>query len=81
MNFKVPLGGHYKVTSEVVTYEPTNEFEEVLNPNYRWWKFWLPKTVSRKKYRKVVHQTGEKVVYLRPGEVVYSEKAIVRIGG
>lgn len=79
MIYKAPTSGFYQISAEVTTYEPTGEFETVSNPARRWWKFWLPKTIVRERYKVVTHNTGSKIVLLKNGETVSSENGLIKV--
>ena len=81
MNYKAPLDGYYRVSSTIIVASPTGEFEEVANSEYRWWTFWLPRTITREKYSAESNYSGSEVKYLKQGEEVISKHEIYRIGG
>lgn len=81
MKYKAPLEGYYTVSAKIFTATPTGEFEEVPNPEYRWFTFWLPKTITREKILFEENDLGSQIKYLKKDEEVFSKHAIVRIGG
>jgi len=81
MKYKAPLDGYYQVSSTMYTANPTGEFEEVANPEYKWYKFWIPRTIMREKWSFETIQSGTEVKYLKQGEEVISKHQIYRIGG
>lgn len=80
MNYEVELEGYYEVSIEISSSVPTGEMEEVLNPKYRRWKFWAPKTIVRKKYETSVSHGKTIAIYLRPGDVIHAKRKIIRLG-
>jgi hypothetical protein len=66
--FTAPTGGYYRIACEVTTMKPTGRFETVLNPERKWWKFWLSKTVTREVYETIQEANGSMVAYLKAGE-------------
>lgn len=47
LKFKIPESNIYTVSWYKYFYKPTGKFEMVLNPNWRWWKFWVNKYVTQ----------------------------------
>jgi len=79
ITYTAPIGGIYRVSSEVLTYEPTGEIEIIANPAYRWYKFWLPKIIVRNVYRTIRNDSGIQLVHLKKGESVGSTIGISRL--
>lgn len=80
MRYTAPTDGLYEFKSEIVFFIPTGEFEEVENPNYRWWKPWVPKTILQKKYRRHTEVGPTQLVRLKQGESIAVTEIIGRIG-
>lgn len=79
--FKAPLDGYYKISADIITCEPTGEFEWVNNPEWNWWTFWIPRTVRQEKYHIRTEHTGEQIRYLEKGVEIDSNSVPIRIGG
>ena len=70
--FKAPETGFYIVSGFVIKYLPTGQYEILENPSHRWYKFWVPETVTKEIYRAVTIADGEKTVYLEANEKIYT---------
>lgn len=79
MSYKAPTGGYYKVSAEVIHARPTGIFYDEENPNWRWWKFWLPKTIKREKVEIEKQHTGEQIVFLKEGQEIGSSFPIQKL--
>lgn len=83
MIYTIPINGTYVVSSKMVRFEPTGEFETIKNPHYRWWKFLSgqPKMIQREIMRQVETWDGREVKVFSAGDeikVPVSTKAYVQ---
>lgn len=70
--YKAPVDGIYNISTTIVTYTATGEFEEVRNFNRKWWQFWKPKIIIQEIYRANEPVKTHKQVFLKAGEEVKS---------
>lgn len=69
-NYVIPAGGNYLVSTEIITGIPTGKYETIINPNKKWWQFWLPKYIKSEIFEYKWIYAGKEHRYLLTGEVV-----------
>lgn len=75
--FTVQISGYYEISATMHHARPTGKFEEVPNPDFKWWTFWLPKTVTREIWDYSESKTGRQVVYAKAGDRL--EMPVIRL--
>jgi hypothetical protein len=80
VQYRIPVDGYYAIRSRVAIYKPTGKMTPQPNPKYRWWKFWLPKTILQPEYVVSYEMGGSDVKYLKAGDTVPMLYLLYRIG-
>jgi hypothetical protein len=68
--YRVPKTGYYRTAAKLYKCIPTGRMETVRNPKYRWYKPWLPKTITRPEYKMSETWEGQEIRLLKSGEIV-----------
>ena len=68
--FKAPIAGYYFVASKITKAIPTGKNVLKPNPDYSWWKFWVPKMIEQPEYRFEEVYEGREIRYLNKDETV-----------
>ena len=68
--YSAPISGYYSIASQIIVFEPTGNMIETENSKWRWYKFWLPKTVMVPETRQSYSWEGREVKFLKEGDIV-----------
>lgn len=68
--FTVPVTGFYQISCQTMRIEKTGNKVAIKNPRYKWYRFWVDKTIIVDEIKTVFDNSGEQMKLLNAGDII-----------